>query len=96
MLILITVKRAFDLQIVQNCLNLFKGKIMVTVESALEDIMKLDFTSREMVLEILQKRQIEARRSEMAKNAKQSVKDYQSGKIKPIGIDEVLTRLNNL
>ena len=48
---------------------------MVTINSTLEDIMQLDFASREMLLEILQKRQIEARRDEMAKTAKQTLKN---------------------
>ena len=69
---------------------------MVTIESALEDIMKLDFTSREMILEILQKRQIEARRNEMAKNAKQSVSEYLSGKISSTDVSEIICKLNNL
>ena len=40
---------------------------MVTINSTLEDIMQLDYAYREMLVEILQKRQIEARRDEMAK-----------------------------
>ena len=58
--------------------------------------MQLDFTSREMLLEILQKRQTEARRSEMAKSAKQSLKDYNSGKTPPITAEETIERLNSL
>jgi hypothetical protein len=69
---------------------------MVTIDSTLDDIMKLDFTSREMILEILQKRQIEARRSEMAKNAKQSLKEYHSGQITPMNAEELIDKLNAL
>jgi hypothetical protein len=69
---------------------------MVTIDSTLEDIMQLDFASREMLLEILQKRQIEARRDEMAENAKHSLKDYQSGKITPLTADEAIKKLNTL
>jgi hypothetical protein len=69
---------------------------MVTIDSTLKDIMQLDFTSREMLLEILQKRQTEARRSEMAKSAKQSLKDYHSGKTLPITAEEAIERLNSL
>lgn len=46
---------------------------MVTIDSTLEDIMQLDFDSREILLEILQKRQIEARRDEIAKKRKRIV-----------------------
>jgi hypothetical protein len=69
---------------------------MVTIDSTLEDIMQLDFDSREMLLEILQKRQIEARRDEIAKNAKESLKDYRSGKLQAMSAEEVIERLNNL
>lgn len=69
---------------------------MVTIDSTLEDIMKLDFTSREMLLEILQKRQIEARRDEMAKNARQSLKDYNGGKLSASSAKDVLSKLSSL
>ena len=52
---------------------------MVPIDSTLEDIMQLDFTSREMLLEILQKRQIEARRDEMTKGAKQKFEGISFG-----------------
>jgi hypothetical protein len=69
---------------------------MITIDSTLEDIMQLDFTSREMLLEILQKRQMEARRVEMAKNAKQSLKDYHAGKTTPLTANEAINKLNAL
>jgi hypothetical protein len=67
---------------------------MITINSTLEDIMKLDYASREMLLEILQKRQIEARRDEIAKTAKQTLKEYHSGKILPLSATEVVKKLN--
>jgi hypothetical protein len=69
---------------------------MVTINSTLEDIMQLDHASREMLLEILQKRQIEARRSEIAKVAKQTLKEYKSGNILPLDGDEVVKKLSAL
>jgi hypothetical protein len=69
---------------------------MVTLDSTLESIMQLDFTSREILLEILQKRQIEARRDQVAKAAKQSLKEYHSGKLSPLNADEVIGKLNSL
>jgi len=68
---------------------------MVTIDSTLEDIMKLDYASREMLLEILQKRQIESRRDEMAKNARRSLREYHSGKLPALTADEVIEKLNN-
>lgn len=69
---------------------------MATINSTLEDIMQLDYASREMLLEILQKRQIEARRNEMARTAKQTLKEYHSGKNLPLNADEVIKKLNTL
>ena len=69
---------------------------MVTINSTLEDIMQLDYASREMLLEILQKRQIEARRSEIAKAAKQTLKEYKSGDIAPLDASEVVKKLGTL
>jgi len=69
---------------------------MVTIDSTLETIMQLDFASREMLLEILQKRQIEARRNDVAKTARQSLKEYQSGKSTPLTADEVVKKLKAL
>lgn len=69
---------------------------MVTINSTLEDIMQLDFASREMLLEILQKRQIEARRNEIAKAAKQTLKEYKSGDIQPLDAADVVKKLGTL
>jgi hypothetical protein len=69
---------------------------MVTINSTLEDIMQLDFASREILLEILRKRQIEARREEMAKGAKQTLGEYHLGKIVPLAAEDVVKKLNNL
>jgi len=65
---------------------------MGTIGSTLEDIMKLDYASRAMLLEILQKRQIEARRDDIARSAKISLKEYHSGKTSPVDADEVIKK----
>ena len=69
---------------------------MATIDSTLDDIMKLDFNSREMLLEILQKRQIEYRRNEIAKSAKKTLKEYQSGKITADTAEDVIKKLDSL
>lgn len=69
---------------------------MATIDSTLQEIMQLDYNSREMLLEILQKRQIEARRNNMARAAKQSLKDYHANKTVPLTADEAIRRLNSL
>ena len=69
---------------------------MATIDSTLDDIMKLDFNSRQMLLEILQKRQTEYRRNEIAKTAKKTLKEYQTDKITADTAEDVITRLNSL
>ena len=55
---------------------------MVTLNDTLDSIMQLDSSSREMLLEILQKRQIEEGRKEIAKNAEQAKADFTSEKVR--------------
>lgn len=54
----------------------------------------MDFLSREMLLEILQKRQIEERRKEMFQNGKRAKVDFKSGKITPSNANDVIKKLN--
>jgi hypothetical protein len=58
--------------------------------------MQLDFASREMLLEILQKRQIEAHRSEIAKTAKQTLKEYRLNNSLSRSAEDVIKNLNSL
>lgn len=69
---------------------------MITIDSTLDDIMQLDFASREILLEVLQKRQAEERRDKIAKSAKKSLKEYHSGKLEPRSAVDTIEYLNNL
>jgi len=69
---------------------------MITLDTALDEIMQLDFQSREMLIEILQKRQIETKRNSILKSAKASLKEYRDGKIIPMNAEEVTNRLDSL
>ncbi len=69
---------------------------MATIDSTLEEIMRMDYSTREMLLEILQKRQVEARRDEIAKNAKKTLKNYRSGKLIAKDADDVINHLDKL
>jgi hypothetical protein len=68
---------------------------MANFERTLEDIMTFDFTTREMMIEILQNRQIEERRMDIAKNIKASLSDYKKGKLKALSAQEALKILNS-
>ena len=69
---------------------------MITLNETLDSIMKLDSSSREILLEILQKRQIEERRKEIAHNGKKAKDDLKAGKLKITHASEVISILNSL
>ncbi|SHM22412.1 hypothetical protein [Mucilaginibacter sp. OK098] len=69
---------------------------MTTIDSILDDIMRLDFESKEVLLEILKKHQSEARRDKIANNARKALKDYKAGKLKSQTAEEVIEELNRL
>ena len=58
--------------------------------------MELDFESREMIIEIAQKRQVEERRNEIALNAKKAMTAYKNNKTKAVTSSEIITHLNSL
>lgn len=69
---------------------------MITLDETLDSIMKLDFSSREILLEILQKRQVEERRTEIEKNAKEAKVAFKSGKLKSATAKDAISILNSL
>lgn len=54
---------------------------MSTLDAVLDKANELSFQEREMLIEILRNRQIEERRDEIAKNARQAKEDFHSGKL---------------
>jgi len=69
----------------------------MTLDQALTDIMQLDDNSREMLLDILLRRQVETRRDEIARNVKKSIKEYRSGKYASLSTEEAISNhLNSL
>lgn len=54
---------------------------MITIDKALDSYMQLDFNSRELLIEVLQKRQIEERRKQIAVNVKKAKHDFANGKL---------------
>ncbi len=68
---------------------------MTTIDQTLDTNMQMDFSSREMLFEILQKRLIEERRMEIARNGKNAKADFKSGKIRPTSALEIVRSFNN-
>ncbi len=67
---------------------------MFTLDKVLDDIMQLDYSTREMLLDILKKRQIEERRKEIAANARKAKSDFKRGKLKARSAKEVIRHLD--
>jgi len=67
---------------------------MVTLDQTLDVAMQLSSTEREMLIDILRKRQIEMKREEIAFAAKEAVAEYRAGKTKPEFAEEVIGRLH--
>jgi len=69
---------------------------MAKLDSIFEEIMKLDFKSREILFEKFKKRQIDERRDRFLKTANQALKEYRSGKLKAQTAEEVIAELHSL
>ena len=65
----------------------------MTLEQALDTIMQLSLEQREVLINIVQHRNIDNRRREMAQNAKLAIADFHAGKFKPQSSKEVITKL---
>lgn len=63
-------------------------------DETIDSIMQMDFDSREMLIEILLKRQSEVRRKNIARHAIQAKADYKKGKLHASSATEVLSVLN--
>jgi hypothetical protein len=68
---------------------------MVTLDQALDTVMQLLPEQREMLLEILQKRWIEERRKEIARDAREAISAFYAGKLTSQPFDEIIAELRN-
>lgn len=69
---------------------------MFTVDKVLDEIMQLDYSTREMLVEIVRKRQIEERRNVISANAKKAKREYTNRKLKSSLAVEVIKHLHSL
>ena len=49
---------------------------MITLDQALDVVMQLEYEQKELLLDILRKRQIEERREEIAQNAREAIQAF--------------------
>ncbi|RKZ80668.1 MAG: hypothetical protein DRR19_23215 [Candidatus Parabeggiatoa sp. nov. 1] len=66
---------------------------MMTLDKALDTVMQLSLEQREMLINIVQHRDIENRRREMATEAREAIADFHAGKLKPQSTQEIITTL---
>lgn len=66
---------------------------MPTLDQALDIVSQLSIEQQTMLIEILQRRQTEARRVEIAANAQQAVTAFQQGQLTPQSATEVIAEL---
>ena len=66
---------------------------MVTLEEALMTVNQLSIEQREMLLEIVKNQMIEARREEIAQNAKEAITAFHRGELKPQPLEDIISEL---
>lgn len=66
---------------------------MVTLDQAIDAAMQLPPEQQEMLMEIIHKRQVEARRQEIADDAQESLANFREGKLKPQSVPEIIEEL---
>ena len=65
----------------------------VTLDTALDTALQLPPEQRDILVEILKNRQIEARRQEIAAEARLSIAAFREGKLKPVSAEEAIADL---
>lgn len=68
----------------------------MTFDKTLDAVMQLDFTEREMLLEVLNKRMIEEERKKIAFDGMKEIKALKKNKIKGMSGDEAIKFLRTL
>jgi len=67
---------------------------MTTLNCALDVITQLSFEQRQMLIDILQRRQAEERREEIAANAREAIRAFHAGELKNETAEELISRLH--
>lgn len=68
---------------------------MITLDYAIETVLQLPPVQQEMLVEILYKRRIEARRAEIARDAQTSIAEFRAGKLRPQTLEDILAELHD-
>ena len=65
----------------------------ITLDQAIDVAMQLPLEQREILLDVSRRRDIEARRQEIARDAEKSLAAFRAGELKPQSADEVIREL---
>ncbi len=67
---------------------------MMTLDQALDAATQLSLSEQDMLIDILQKRQIEIRREEIAADTPEAISAFHAGEVRPKCSDDLLARLH--
>jgi hypothetical protein len=70
-----------------------RDQIMVTLEEAILTVNQLPLEQREMLLEIIKNQMIEARREEIATDAKEAIAAFHRGELKSQSLENIIVEL---
>ena len=68
---------------------------MMTFDQTLDSVMQLPFEQREKLIGIIQHRNNENRRHEIAKEAREALADFKVGKFKSQSVQDIITELRH-
>ncbi len=67
---------------------------MTTLDNALDAVMQLSSEQKQMLIEILWRRQIDERRDEIAANAREAISAFHAGTLEPEPVEDLIERLH--
>lgn len=66
---------------------------MITLDQAIDTVQQLPADQQEILVDIIYHRHLEKRRREIAEDAKKSIADFHSGKLKSKSLQEIISEL---
>ena len=67
---------------------------MTALDNALDAVMQLSSEQKQMLIEIVWRRQIEERRKEIAERAREAISAFHAGALKPVPVEDLLEWLH--
>lgn len=67
----------------------------VAIDTILDEIARYPVTDKEMILDIMEKRLVEEKRELIYNDYREAVKDYEAGKVKSGGVDDLFNSIDD-